>query len=164
MLGLLLLEQGQLEGSAGMASVAEQQGDDASPAENARVSHHDTTHSEESGTHSAAEVLGLDAAISTSLESEVNMEEAVETSSEETPTATSKPVDRDSVPRRMEEPYNTSKEDAANMENPKDSHSLRPRTDSNLSRGSSEVNWEELQKTEDEHVQEEGSDEVPIRL
>ena len=101
-----------------------------------------------------------DTAKSSSDNNKLNMEEAIETSSEETPTATSRPIDVGSSSERLGKGDDDLSEDVADCGQEKASDSLRPRTDSNLSKASSEVNWEELQKTENRHVEEEGSDEV----
>ena len=143
-----------------MAPIAGQQGGDASLTEDIKVSFHDNMQSKDLDSQIGTEFSGVDAIETTSGKDEVDMEEAIETSSEDTPTATSKPLDCDSKPHQVEQKFDDSSKDVADDRKVKVSNSLRPRTDSSLSRGSSEVNWEELQKTEDKHVQEEGSDEV----
>lgn len=92
------------------------------------------------------------------------MEPTLESAIETTPTAQLKSQITGSENSKTEQKCDNSYKDATEEGMKTDSNFLRPRTDSNLSRGSSEVNWEELQKTENQHVQEEGSDEVSYWL
>lgn len=152
--------QSQLNKSTSMTLNAGHQGVDVSTIDDTNVSAQTRTPSRETGSDMTTKALGGDVSKKDSDEGKLSMEKALETSSEATVTATSSTQDTGSEYSNTDKKRNGLCNVTADDGTKRTSDISRPRTDSNLSRGSSEVNWEELQKTENEHVQEEGSDEV----
>ena len=91
---------------------------------------------------------------------EARPEETLASPDERTPTAPQELQRVVSNTTSIEDNHGCSADNTTNDPAETSSTYLRARSDSNMSESGSEVNWEELQKTEDRHVQEEGSEEV----
>ena len=146
-----------------MISDAGRQGVDVSTNDDTDVSAQTDTLTGDPGSEVTTKQSDMDASEKDSNMDKMGMEQAVDSASAGKPTAQSKPRNTGSETFSSEQKSSDSCKDVTEDEMKRDSGLLRPRTDSNLSKGSSEVNWEELQKTENQHVQEEGSDEVSFR-
>ena len=146
-----------------MNSDAGRQGVNVSTNDDTNVSAHTDTLSREPGSEATTKALDVNVFEKDSNMDKLSMEQAVNSASEETPITESITRNTDSEVDNSKQKYNDLCNEDIENGTKMESNFLRPRTDSNLSRGSSEVNWEELQKTENQHVQEEGSDEVSYR-